>query len=95
MSTAPPFGHDLAAKDVQEFVKFLMETPDHPHAKDSIEFMMSIRLSQKERLKQWQLLKTTMGAEEFARIGYCEECANEANMAFRKDIATKCVRHSE
>lgn len=90
----PAPGLELAARDVESFVSAIINSPQNPYEKNSVEFIMCIKLSQKERIDQWQKLKATMGKEEFMRIGYCDDCAVEANITFRKDIATKCARHS-
>ena len=89
-----PFGLDLAARDVQEFIQMVLNSTIIPYEKDSVEYIVSLKASQKNRIQQWQALKAKMGKEEFERIGYCGECAKEADVGLYKDIATKCVRHS-
>ena len=91
---AVPFGLDLAARDVQEFTRMVLNSTIIPYPQESIEYKVSLKASQKNRIQQWQSLKAKMGKAEFERIGYCSECAKEADAGLYKDIDTKCARHS-
>jgi hypothetical protein len=91
---ATPVGVELAARDVQELINMVLNSNIIPYPKESIEYNVSIKATQQNRIQQWQALKATMGKAEFDRIGYCSECAKETINGLLKDIATKCARHT-
>jgi hypothetical protein len=87
-------GLDIALSDIRTYIAGVIEATPEDERK-SAGFVTAIKNTHQERLLQWQKLKVVMGKEEFARIGYCGDCAEDADIALRKDIATKCARHSE
>jgi hypothetical protein len=89
-----PAGVELAARDVQEFIRTVLNSDVIPYTKGSIEYSVSMKASQTNRIQQWQALKATMGKAEFDRIGYCGDCAKETDVGLYKDIDTKCARHT-
>ena len=89
-------GIHLAATDVQEVVSAYIEFNSGPAAEAAGRrfYYGEEAHIKRTRIIEWHKMKETMGKEEFMRLGYCPDCAVEANISFRKDISTKCSRHS-
>lgn len=89
-------GVHLAATDVQEVVSAYIKFNTGPEAEAAGRrfYYGEEAHIKRSRIIEWHKMKETMGKEEFMRIGYCPDCAVEANISFRKDIPTKCSRHS-
>ena len=91
-----PPGLHLAASDVEEFVGAFINFYTGPEAEAAGRkfYYGELEYQKRIRLMDWHKIKDKMGAEEFAKIGYCPDCAVEAGISFRKDINTKCSRHA-
>ena len=93
-SGAPAIGLEIALSDIRNYIADVINSP-HSEDNNRIDFITSVKKLHHERTTEWQKLKATMGKDEFMRLGYCNDCAVEADISIRKELKTKCLRHSQ